>query len=413
MDKSFKNLISWGASLLIVIALVGGSYYVGYDRGRDNPEQFVVEGINNIETDKAEVDFGIFWEAWQKLKDIHIKGNELSDTDFFYSAIEGLAGVFKDPNTIFLRADTGDAQKFEEDIRGSFGGIGAEIGLKDSQLIIVAPLKNSPAEKAGLQSGDKILEINDFGTEGITVNDAVKRIRGEIGTTVVLNMLRDEWDSSRDISIVRQEIVVPTLDWEIIDTDGARLIHVKLHSFNEKASLAFYEAAINATLNRAQGMILDLRDDPGGFLEVAVNLAGWFLEKGAVVTTEDFRSDSDRVFRANGNEAFKDTPVVILVNQGSASASEILAGALRDHRGIKLVGEQTFGKGTVQELHGLRDGSQLKITVANWVLPKGDVIEKNGLKPDFEIKRTEEDAKAQKDPQLEKAIEVLKAEITR
>ena len=388
--------------ILIVIAAIaavgGGSYYIGYQTGIKNPETLIVKGITNIGDDDVQVDFGIFWEAWKKLKEFHIKGNELADKDFVYGAINGLAGSFKDPNTIFLRADTGDAKKFEEDISGSFGGIGAEIGLQDEQLIIVAPLKKSPTERAGLKSKDKIFKIDDFDTTGIAVNEAVKKIRGPIGTKVVLNILRDTWSSPRDFSLTREEIVVPTLDWEIVENN---LIYIKLHSFNEKAPLAFYDAALSAFVNRAQGMILDLRNNPGGFLEVAINLSGWFLNKGELVVTEDFRSDPDRVFRANGNSAFKALPLVILVNQGSASASEILAGALRDRRGIKLVGEKTFGKGTVQELQGLRDGSKLKITVANWILPSGQVIEKNGLPPDYEIKMIDEDIKAGRDPQLQ------------
>lgn len=402
-----KNF-SWIIAGLLVIALVGSAYYVGYGAGVKNPKEIVVKGFTNIGDDDVTADFGIFWEALQALKERHFEGNELNDQDFLYSAIEGLAGAFDDPNTTFLRADTGDVQKFREDIAGSFGGIGAEIGLKDEQLIIISPLKKSPAERAGLKPQDKILKIDDFSTVGITVEEAVKRIRGPIGTTVVLNIFRDDWNISKEVSIVREEIVVPTLDLEI--TDGLGVI--KLHSFNERAPLAFYEAGLNILGNNAKGIVLDLRNNPGGFLEVAVSLAGWFLEKGAVVTVEDFRSDDDRTFRANGNEAFKDTALVILVNEGSASASEILAGAIKDHRNVTVVGEKTFGKGTVQELYPLRDGSELKITVAHWKRPNGESIEKNGIKPDIEVKLTEEDIKAERDPQLEKAIEVLKSEIS-
>jgi len=411
MNFSEKPLIkkysTFVGIIILAALLLGGSYYFGYNRGASNPEIFRVEGITNIGDDEVKADLGIFWEAWKKLKELHLKGDQIQDQDFIYGAIDGLAGAFDDPNTIFLRPD--DSKKFEQDISGSFGGIGAEIGLKDEQLIIVAPLKKSPAERIGLTSGDKILKIDDFDTTGITVNEAVKKIRGQIGTKVALNILRDGWNVPRDFSITREEIVVPTLDWEIKDN---RLFYIKLHSFNEKAVLAFYEAGVNALVNRTRGIILDLRNNPGGFLHIAINLAGWFLDKGKVVVTEDFRTMPDDVFRANGNGAFKDLPVVILVNQGSASASEILAGALKDHRGVKLIGEETFGKGTVQELQGLRDSSTLKITVANWVLPSGLVIEKNGLKPDYEVKLTEEDIENKRDPQLEKAIEVLEQEIT-
>jgi len=404
--RKYFNLVG---IIILAALLLGGSYYFGYNRGSGNPETFRIEGITNIGDDEVKADLGIFWEAWKKLREFHLKGDEITDQEFIYGAVDGLVGSFKDPNTIFLRADTGDAQKFEEDITGSFGGIGAEIGLKDEQLVIVAPLKRSPAERIGLKGGDKILKIDDFDTTGVTVNDAVKKIRGPIGTRVTLNILRADWNAPRDFPITREEIVIPNLDWEFT---GNKLFYLKLHTFNEKAALAFYEAGINALLNRSRGIILDLRNNPGGFLHIAVNLAGWFLDKGKVVATEDFRTLEDTVFRANGNGAFKNLPVVILVNQGSASASEILAGALRDHRQIKLVGEKTFGKGTVQELQELRDGSTLKITIANWVLPSGLVIEKNGLTPDYEVKLTEEDIEAKRDPQLDKAIEILEAELS-
>jgi len=410
MNKNFsKQKLQFILTVAGILILVGGSYFAGYERGVNNPKTILVEGIKNIEDEDVTADFAIFWEAWKKLRQNHIDGEKIEDNEFVLGAISGIAGAFKDPNTIFLRADTGDAQKFEEDIQGSFGGIGAEIGLRDNQLTVISPLKKSPAERAGIKGGDKILEIDGFSTVDITLDEAVKRIRGLIDTSVVLNIFREQWTSSRDIAIKRDTIVVPTLDWEILE-DG--LAHISLHSFNDNVSLAFYDAVIDVMLKQSKGLILDLRNNPGGFLEVAINLAGWFVEKGTVVVKERFREpSSDRIFRANGNGALKDFPVVVLVNQGSASASEILAGALRDLNGVKLVGQKTFGKGTVQELHALRDNSKLKITVAKWVLPNGDIIEKEGLKPDVEVELTEEDVEKDRDPQLEKAIEVLKNEI--
>lgn len=395
-------------AICAIVILSGGSYYIGYAQGRQKPETILVKGITNIGDDDVTADFSVFWEAMAKLKAFHIKGNDVADKDFVYGAIEGLTGALKDQNTIFLRP--ADSKKFEEDIAGAFGGIGAEIGIKDSQLIIIAPLKKSPAEKAGLMSGDKIFEIDGASTVGITVDDAVKKIRGLIGTKVVLSIGRESWQVPKDITITRGEIIVPTVDYEVVD---GNLMHITLHSFNEQAPSAFYEAAVNTISSNIKGIVLDLRNDPGGFLEVAIQMAGWFLDRGQVVVMERFRDRPDTVFRARGNEAFKNTPVVILMNKGSASASEILAGALRDHRKIPLIGEKSFGKGTVQELYPLKDDSKLKITVANWVMPSGHIIEKNGLDPDYEVKITEEDIKAGRDPQLEKAKEVLKGEITR
>lgn len=394
---------------LLAAAILGGAaFYFGYQNGIRNPREVVIKGITNIGDEDVKADFSIFWEAWQKIRDEHIEGAKADEKKMVYGAVSGMVDSLKDPNTIFLPPD--DSKKFNEDISGAFGGIGAEIGIRNEQLVIVAPLKDTPAERAGLKSGDKILKIGEKVTIGLDVNEAVKLIRGPVGEKVVLTILRADTENPKEVTIVREIIKIPTLDVEIKD---GNLAHVKLHSFNENAPYEFYKAVIKAASYGAQGIILDLRNNPGGFLEVAVNIAGWFLDRGATVVAEEFKSGEKKIFRANGNGALKDVPTVILVNGGSASASEILAGALRDHLGIKLVGEKTFGKGTVQELYELRDSSALKITIAHWLLPGGQLIEKNGLMPDIEIKLTEKDIEGKKDPQLDKAIEVLRQEIAK
>lgn len=399
-----KSALVFVSGALAAVLLLGGAFYGGYRIGQQDPHVITVKKLTNIDDEEINVDFGVFWQVWEKLKESHVDGDKTADKDMVYGAVAGLVNSFKDPHTIFLPPS--DAKKFEEDVSGSFGGIGAEIGIRDDQLVIIAPLKGSPAEKAGLQPKDKILEIDDTSTFGLNVNETVKLIRGEIGTEVTLKILRNSWEEPKEFKIVREEIRVPTLDWDIKDEN---ILHLKFYAFNENAIPLFYNAVVGGVLGGAEGMVLDMRNNPGGFLEVAVNLAGWFVPRGSIVVTEAFRSGENTVFRANGNEALKNFPVVVLVNAGSASASEILAGALRDLRGVKIVGEKTFGKGTVQELQRLKDGSSLKITIAKWLLPSGGVIEKNGLLPDFEVKVSEQDKEA--DPQLEKAIEVLKTEI--
>lgn len=401
LKRATLVLISGIAAAFLVL---GGSFYIGYRLGQKDPYVVTVKSITNVDDPDIQADFGVFWQAWDKLREKHIDGGAAKNQDLIYGAITGLANSFKDPHTVFFPPP--DAKKFEEDVSGSFGGIGAEIGVREEQLVVIAPLKDSPAERAGLQPKDSILKINDEFTSGLNVNDAVKKIRGEIGTEVVLTIFRDGWEEPQEFTIVRQEIKVPTLDWDVKE---GNILHIKLYSFNENAPMLFYRAMVDGLLKGAEGLVLDMRNNPGGFLEVSVNLAGWFLPRGSVVVTEDFRSEEDVVFRASGNEALKNFPVVVLVNGGSASASEILAGALRDIRGIKLVGEKTFGKGTVQELVKLKDGSSLKITIAKWLLPSGKAIEKNGLEPDFEVKISDKDKDA--DPQLLKAFEVLKTQI--
>ena len=361
----------------------------------------------NLEEGKLEaIDFSLFWDVWQAIKEKYVEADKIDNQTLFYGAVSGLLGALKDENSVFFPPT--DAQKFNEDISGEFGGIGAEIGTRNNQLVIVAPLKDTPAERAGLKPLDKILKVDKTDTANSSVEEAVKLIRGQKGTTVILTILRNGWKNPQEISMVRDTIQVPTLDWEIKENN---ITYIHLYNFYEKAPFLFYQAATEIAFKNPKGIILDLRNNPGGFLDAAINLTGWFLKPGETVVTEEFRSDEKQVFTSYGNGLFKDIPIVVLINEGSASASEILAGALRDNRSVKLIGKKSFGKGTVQELEALKDGSSVKITVAHWRMPGGGLIEKNGLDPDYEVSLTDEDLKANRDPQLEKAMEVLKSEI--
>ena len=401
------------AAIAVVVVILGlssfGSYYFGLQKGLQDTKNIVIEGISGGEPPEGATtaDFSVFWQAWDKLKKEHISGKEISDQNLVYGAIRGLTKSLDDPNTIFF--DPEDYKKFNQDISGSFSGIGAEIGIRNDQLIVIAPLKGSPAEHVGLMAKDKILKIDDKETFDLNVDEAVKLIRGPEGTKVTLNILRNGWDKPKDFEIVREPIEIPTVDWSM--KEGG-IAYIQLYNFNANTDLAFYRAMVDIILEKkAKGVILDLRNNPGGYLNVAVDLAGWVLGKGDVVAKERFADGNERSFKAGGNETLKNIPMVILINGGSASASEILAGALKYNRGIKLIGEKSFGKGTVQELQELKDDSALKITVANWLLPDDSIIEKNGLTPDIEVKLTEEDINTDKDPQLDKAIEVLKQEM--
>ncbi|MBN2197840.1 S41 family peptidase [Candidatus Wolfebacteria bacterium] len=408
MKKNFKFLKSkdFTISILIIVIFVisGGAFYFGYEQGIKNPKTILIHGVSNLEEGKNEaIDFSLFWDAWQVIKDKYVKGGETNNQDLVYGAISGLINSLGDENSVFFTP--GDAKKFNEDISGQFSGIGAQIDIKEGQLSIVAPLKNTPADKAGLRSGDKILKVDDTNTLGLTVEEAVKIIRGERGSVVILTIFRENWDKEREISIIRDIIQVPTIDWEIME-DNIAYIH--LYNFYEQAPYLFYQTAMDIILQNPKGLILDLRDNPGGYLGVSINLAGWFFQSGTPVVNEEFRSGNNNLFKSSGTGLFRNIPMVVLVNKGSASASEILAGALQDNRKIELIGTKTFGKGTVQELTPLKDGSVVKITTAHWRLPKGELIDKEGLTPDYEINLTDEDIKEGKDPQLEKAIEVLK-----
>ncbi|MBI2591588.1 MAG: S41 family peptidase [Candidatus Brennerbacteria bacterium] len=398
--KRIAKTIGISCGGLVLAALI---FYSGFQYAlRQEPiiQSPAEAGING--------DLGILWQTWQIAKNNYFNIAGIKDQDMIYGAADGVVKSLNDPYSVFFKPS--DAKKFEEDVGGIFGGIGAEIGKRNEKLVIIAPLKDTPAERAGLKSEDYIVKIDDLFTADLSVDEAVKHIRGEKATTVILTILREGWKEPKEISIIRDFISIPTLDWKMLEGDIA---YIQLYNFNENATAAFYKASVEFLTKGAKGVILDLRNNPGGFLEVAVNLGGWFLNKGQIVVKEKFSSGKEEIFRANGNSALNQIPTVILINKGSASASEILAGALRDNRNIKLIGEKSFGKGTVQELQNLKDGSAVKISIAQWLLPKGDLIEKKGLEPDIEVKISEEDVKAKRDPQLDKAIEIIKNEALR
>lgn len=394
--KKGSKFFSIGVGFLAVGALI---FYAGYTVGHKN--SIVITDSHQI----LNADFSLFWDAANLVKSKYVNAKDVKDQDLLYGAVQGMVGALGDPYSVFFSPS--DAKRFEQDLAGSFGGIGAEIGVKDSQLVIVAPLKGNPAEEVGLRAGDKILKIDDAVTSSFTTDQAVKLIRGEPGTTVRLLILREGWKEAKEFKITRKIVVVPTLDWEIKPGD---ILYLHLYNFNGNATQLFYSAVFNGLMQQPKGVVLDLRNDPGGFLDVATQLAGWFLKRGDVVVREKFHSGDQQVFYAQGNGSLANLPVVVLVNGGSASASEILAGALRDMRGAKLIGDKTFGKGSVQEMEDMKDGSSLKITIAAWLTPNGDEIDKKGLTPDIEVKLTDDDVKNGKDPQLEKALEVIKSQ---
>lgn len=392
---------------VISLALLGGSFFSGFTLGTKTPQVLVVKGVSNIEPEKPGVaDFNTFWQTWQIIDESYLRSKDVGPQDKVYGAISGLVKSLGDPYSVFFSPT--NSRKFYEDIKGSFGGIGIEIGIRRDKLVVISPLKNTPAYDVGLLPGDRIVKINSTSTEDLTIEQAVSFIRGPENTQVTLSILRDSWESSRDFTITRARITFPTLDFE---TKEDKIAYIQLYSFNENTEVLFANAANEMLSKGAEGLVLDLRNNPGGFLGVAVNMAGWFLQRGSLVVSEAYPSGIKEEFKASGNSLLAEMPVVIIENEGTASASEILAGALRYHRKIKIVGEKSFGKGTIQELKQLKDGSSVKITVAHWLLPGGQILDGVGLKPDYEVKLTEEDVKQKRDPQLDKALQVLKSQI--
>lgn len=360
-----------------------------------------------------DLDFSLFWEVLNALQEKFADKEKIDYQKILYGAISGMVRSLEDPYTVFLNPE--EAKRFHEETEGIFEGVGMEIGKKDGELTIVAPLEGTPAQKAGILPGDKIVKIGEKLTADLTLEEAVNLIRGAKGTEVTLTIFREDWDTPKEIKIIRDVIKIPSLKWELLASTGEadgreeEIVYIKLYQFYGKASDDFKKAAIEILNSPAKKIILDLRNNPGGYLEVAQDIAGWFLERGKVVVIEDFGSEKEKKeYKAKGNAWFSNYPMVILINQGTASGSEILAGALRDQRQIKLVGQKSFGKGAIQELSELSGGSSLKITVAKWLTPKGELITEIGLEPDIKVEMTEEDYKEGRDPQLEKAIEIIK-----
>jgi len=360
------------------------------------------------------VDFSILWEAWHKLEQDYFNSDDLNDQEMVWGAVAGMVESVGDPYTVFFNPQ--ETKTFLEDVSGEFEGVGIEIGIREDQLQVIAPLEGTPAEKAGLRPGDKIIKIDDKLTTDITIEEAVTLIRGEKGTEVVLTILRDDWETAKDFPIKRGVIKIPSLKWEILASNGeaggkdGNVAYIKLYHFSENIDSDFQNAGFDILQTQADRIILDLRNNPGGYLQMAQYIAGWFLARGQIVVIEDFGQGKEREeYEARGNNKFLDFPAVVLINGGTASASEILAAALRDNRQIKLIGETSFGKGSVQKLEYLEDGSSLKVTVADWLTPFGRHITDEGLDPDIVVEMTEQDYEQDRDPQLKRALEIIKS----
>jgi len=390
MTFKFKKILLSISLIILVIVSAGFGFYFGKTQCKIcQPE---------------EIDFSLFWEAYHKLQEKFVDKGKFDIQKIIYGAISGMVKSLEDPYTVFLKPE--ETKRFIEDVKGTFEGVGMEIDIRKGQLQVISPLEGTPAQRAGLRAGDKIIKIDDKPTMDMTIEEAVNLIRGPKGSEVTLTIFREEWEKTKEIKIVRAVIEVPSLKWEI---KNENIAYLKLYQFSEKASFDFRIAAIEILASPCQKIILDLRNNPGGYLEVAQEISGWFLKRGEIVVIEDFGARKERnIYKAQGNASLVDFPVVILINQGSASGSEILAGALRDNRDILLIGEKSFGKGSVQELERLSEGSSLKITVAKWLTPKGELITDKGLEPDIKLEMTEEDYEEGKDPQLDKAIEIIK-----
>lgn len=345
----------------------------------------------------GEEKFALFENAWQRIHNRFIRANTLSNDQLIYGAIEGLVKALEDPHSEFSPPQD---NTITETLSGSVEGIGAVIEAnEEKQIVIVAPIKGSPAEKAGLYPLDVIVEVDGFKTTGFTLNEVAAKIRGEAGTTVHLKILRDG-TKTLDFDIVRAKISVPSVT---ISFTPDNIAVMTISNFSQTTSVEFLKAVAEISNKNPKGLVVDLRNNPGGFLDTSTLIAGYFISSGKTIVKVKYPERME-IISSSGTGILAKYPLRILVNKGSASASEILAGALRDHGLGKIIGEKTYGKGTVQELTSFADGSSLKITIAEWLTPLDHVIQENGITPDIVVARTTDDIRAGKDPQLDMAL---------
>lgn len=419
---------------IVLLVLIAGflGYYIGVSKisfAWNNFNPHIEVASKEPPASLQNADAGRIWEVLEKIEATYYDKKAIDSEKVINGAIQGMVGSLDDPYTVYLPPAQND--DFKQGLAGKFEGIGAELGLKDKNVIVVAPIDGSPAKKAGIKAGDTIVKVNDQFISGQSLNQVVEKIRGPKGTEVVLTVQQKAGEEPKEIKLVRDEITVKSLttwnkkikDVEGIDTKAEglvnngenKVIYIRLSQFGDSTNEEWTNVASNIDRQLQEdksikGIVFDLRNNPGGYLNDAVYIASEFVPSGAAVMQED-KNQKRLSFPVTGKGLLTDVPVVVLINKGSASASEIVSGALRDHDRAKLVGETSFGKGTIQQAEDLGGGAGLHVTIAKWLTPDGIWVgngkDGQGLKPDVEVAVDKEDPSH--DVQLEKAIaELLK-----
>lgn len=394
--KTYHILIKCLSAILILV----GVYYVGYGIGHNNlvfEKNYQPKIVNVGNGQPKDVNFSLFWDAWDVVKTNFINKN-LDYKKMVNGAISGMLSSLEDPYTMFMNSE--ESKVFNEDLNGSFGGIGVEITVKDGLMIIIAPLDDSPAAKAGIKSKDVITKIDGEDVGNYSYAEAINKIRGEKGTNVVLTVLHEGNDEPEDIAITRDTIKNDSVKWEVKDD----VMYIRISQFGDDTYDLMNKAAQEIQNKNLSKVIVDLRDNPGGYLTSSIDVVSLFIPDGVIVQEQDRNGDVNKMSTTH-IPRLKDVKLVVLINGGSASASEIFAGAMQDHKKGTIIGEKSFGKGSVQTLEKLEDGSQIKITIAKWLTPDGRAIDKQGISPDIEVKMSDDDKNTDNDIQLQKAIE--------
>ncbi|MFH7882468.1 MAG: S41 family peptidase [Candidatus Aenigmatarchaeota archaeon] len=421
--NKFKNkkILTTGLLAILILTL---NFFIAFKLGQSSASNPPTIFEKNSEFKEKYAD--LFNEVWIKIKNHFVDQSRVNPDKAAFEAIRGLVKSLQDPYSDLYTPE--QTKILEEDLRGSFCGVGMEIGIRNGILTVIAPLEDTPAYRIGIKAGDFILKINNEDTSDMSLEEAVSKIRGECGKEVVLTLMREGWEQEREFVIKREEIKVPAIKSEFIKPN---IGYIKIVSFGLNTIPEFLKAYNSLAKKGANRFILDLRNNPGGYLEVAIRLSEYFLPRGKIILKEVWgKEQEERIIRSEGPGTLSKLKMVILVNKGSASASEIFAGALRENLGVKLIGEKTFGKGSVQQIFHLsqtdfpsieiqittstskkilkRDTKNvaLKLTVAYWLTPKGIKLEGNGLEPD--VKVVDKNPEDKIDEVLQKAISMIK-----
>ncbi len=406
MSKSsgFFSFIVQFLTVAVIFFAIG--FVVGQKKIEISRRNFipVITVVNQLPPGKETVDFSLFWQVFEVLPEKYLDKSAIEGQKLLYGAISGMVRSLGDPYSAFLDPKQNEAVKSE--LAGSYEGVGIQIGFnKQKRLVVIAPLAGTPAEEAGLRARDLILKIGERDAFDLTLPEAVDLIRGPAGTGIKLVLQHDGEDKSFDAEIERAKISVKSVEVEFEDKEGDKIAIIKVSRFGETTDSEWDEAVNRVQLEGAKGVIVDMRNNPGGLLSGAVHLVSEFI--GGTVVKQEFADGRVIPIEADHRGELLKIPLVVLVNEGSASASEIFAGAIADANRGKIVGEQTFGKGTVQDALELAGGSGLHITIAKWLTPKGNSINGTGIGPDVIVELTGEDREADRDPQLEKALEII------
>ena len=394
--------------IIIIVLLVVVAGWTGFWLGThqfqiDFSQKSIVKIDRKIPANKQDVDFALFWEVWDRLEENYLNKEAIDPAQMVFGAIQGMVASLGDPYTVFLKPP--ENKEVKEDLNGAFEGVGIQLGYKDDQLVVIAPLKGTPADKAGVKAGDLILKINEEAANDLSADEAAQKIRGPKGTKVKLTLLHSGEKESYEVEITRETIIVSSVEVDFLSDNGQTVAHLRLLKFGDRTAEE-WKKAVSQILDyqpQVKGIVLDLRNNPGGYLTGSVFIASEFLSSGIIVQQEQ-ASGFKETYSVDRQGELLTQPLAVLINEGSASASEIVAGSLRDHQRAKIVGTKSFGKGTIQEAEDLPGGAGLHITTARWLLPSGESVDEVGLKPDVEIK---DDPETETDEQLAKAIEAL------